>query len=582
MHSESSSSQLNNHISALVIFGNQVPRKGKWWWKQFNTVIASESLQREIVDRGFSFVSLETMLLGGSIPEAAELLSKVAYVKSYDGSRIAKSVIWMGYELWWIHYDELMYKFCVPYTQYKKLLSYLQDFSCVYFFHSPAEELFRHYLDAHGIKYSSLDNSSSKFPPLGILLQVLLSAPFFIWLILRRPKLLVWTSDLFDPPRDHDFRMIYVYQALKQKKVKFVEFIRSHEPAKVILRHAWVRCRPVIYSNAISDFLWRISSWFGLKSIKRPVELSADERFSFNLATHYVKNVRGDIWAIQFTKFLLQAIGVKRAIIPVGNHRTFHYVLACKVAGIPITGILHGAASRSYVVNDFMPEFDGHKSLSVDKYGLWSEGWKEYFLKYSKVYKPEQLYVSGPMRPMQKKEILVPVPENSGKVKVLFMSEQLASPQEILPYLETMLDEESVDLYIKFRSYRDGFEDWLKNFRPDVLERLSVHRIERDSMNEAIEKCDVVVGSHTTGVLEAVLLLRPFVFFDTKKWGDYFELASYDGGTFFAKDPAHLVKRVLESKEVSPQSILNLRERFFGDPYKNGSQWVVEEAIKGL
>ena len=245
---------------------------------------------------------------------------------------------------------------------------------------------------------------------------------------------------------------------------------------------------------------------------------------------------------------------------------------------------MHGVASRSYNVYDFLPAFDGAKMLSVDKYGLWSEWWKGYYVKNSKAYRKEQLYVSGPMRP--------PTPDiphihkdqrPDSSVRVLFVSEQLAVPEEVFPYLELLLKEEDISVYLTFRSYRDGFEVWLKENHPETLETVGKSNILRDGINSAVDKCDVVVGTHSTAVLESLFNLKPFVFFHTKKWGDYFNLKGYSNAfKFYTESTEELIESIGESKNVSKETLKKLQNRFFGDPYKNGSKWVVEQAEQVL
>ena len=102
-------------------------------------------------------------------------------------------------------------------------------------------------------------------------------------------------------------------------------------------------------------------------------------------------------------------------------------------------------------------------------------------------------------------------------------------------------------------------------------------------MHEAVAKCDVVIGCRSNGVIEALLQLKPFVFFQTNKWGDYFELKSFDSPyKFFAENPEELQDLIGRSKDIPDGVLKELQNRFFGDPYQNGSKWVVEEALKSL
>src|SRR3990167_6358373 len=162
-------------------------------------------------------------------------------------------------------------------------------------------------------------------------------------------------------------------------------------------------------------------------------------------------------------KLILKFIGIKAAIILSAGGRNLHEVLACKLLGIRIVGIQHGMSSKDYMVSDFMHQFDGEKKLSVDKYGLWSEWWRQYYLKNSKAYKLEQLFVSGPMRPLEDRGILTQTPAlREDRVKVLFVPGQLAEPEETIRYLCSLLETKDLAIYITFRPYHDSFERWMK------------------------------------------------------------------------------------------------------------------------
>lgn len=555
--------------SVLVVFGQDLPKKKKSWWQQFDEVIGPKELA--------IFTS------PGSIQQAFELINKVSGFTLANGSRLSKLMNLQGYELWWIHYDDIYYKFCLPYTQYRNLLLHLKDFDKIYLYQAPWPYLFQYFLRAHNRQCIIL----SKFRlrnllpmPLGIFIQIILSGLFLPWLKIAKPGLMVWTSDKFDPPRDFDFRYRLIYEELREKKIPFVEFIRSLESWPVVLQHAWRRKRPVFYSAAVIEFINYFTNRFSRYS---PSFSSSDpkERFWFQVSAHYLRNIRGTIWSIRLIKFILQWIGIKAAIIAVGTGRTFHDLLGCKLAGIKTVGIQHGATIRYFCVYDFMPGFDGQKKLSVDKYGLWSEWWKEYYITHSRAYGPEQLYVSGHMRPL-KKEKKEPFPPELKKERprVLLISEQLAVPQDIMPYFSALLEIKEFDFYLKFRPYRDGFEEWLKKHHPDILKRV---KTVRGTMQEAAALADIVVGSHSTAVLEALLQLKPFVLFRTQKWGDYFDIKNFQTQScFFAENPEQLLDCIKNSLNTSKEELRQLQERFFGNPYQDGSKWVVEQAEKYL
>lgn len=579
--------------SALVIFSKKPPKKSKKWWRQFDTLIAPKQLEEIAHEHDLRFTDLNPLISSGSVEEATELTRRLSLLTDSKNQRISKIINYEGYELWWINYDSLMYKYCLPYTQYRNLLEHLGGFSSVHVHEPQFPGLFHHFLVSHNCQYViETKRRFIKKLPLGMFLQVILSIPFLLWAKLRHPRLMVWTSDKFDPPRLHDFRMRFIYEELTQKDINHIEFIRSMEKTKVVLQHALKRRRPVIYSYAIVNLMHFLSNIFGNKdrygvsNLTPSSGANEDQKFWFLVATSYIHNTRGDIWGIHSIKLILKFIGIKGSIIDAAVNRNFHEVLACKLLNIPTVGIQHGASPRNYFISDFMHEFDGEKQLSVDKYGLWSKWWQEYYIKHSKAYRPEQLYVSGHMRPLERENTFSPPFHQSqkkdGVVKVLFVPGQLSDPKEILPYLLPLMEVKNISLHLTFRSYRDDFEEWLKENEPQIIERIGEEKILRGSIHDAISQCDIVVGAQSTAVLEALLQLRPLIFFRTKKWGDYYDLKSFKSPyKFFVENPTELISSIEQNIEASEEILKELQERFFGDPYQNGGKWVVDQ-FKGV
>jgi len=566
----------NKAKSVLVIFGKELPKKSKQWYRQFDKVLYQEETAQ--------------LTRPGSIHEASELVGKLARLETKDGGRLSKLINYKGYELWWMNCDTLYYRFCMPYTQYRDLLFYLKDFDKIYLFEPPYPDLFLHFSKAYRRECFLLKKFQLRrfLPvPFGVLLQVLLSLIFLPLLMIARPGLMIWVGDKFDHPHDYDFRMKFIYEELRKRKIPFVEFIRSLEKWPVVLRHAWKRKRPVFYSAAVVFLIH-----FFVDPFKKNKELiglgefsDPEQRFLFLVASHYLRNIQGTIWSIRAMRFIMRRIGVRVADISAGLGRNFHELLACKLNNIITIGIQHGTPSRYYFVSDFMPGFDGKNTLSVDKYGLWSEWWRDYYAKNSDAYKPAQLFVSGPMRPLVRKEGQPDdMPrQNKGKLRVLYISEEVAAPQEVLPYILTLLEAEDFELCFKFRPYRDEFEVWLKENQPELYEKiLKTAKIFRSTMEEAVDQCDVTVGSYSTAVLEALLQLKPFIYCWTKKWGDCYDIKSSGFNNLFANTPQELIECIKRSREIPGEDLKKLQEQFFGNPYQNGSAWAVDQIEKYL
>lgn len=577
--------------TALVIFGKDFPA-GLLAKEKFDAIVADEKFRKDVESLGGAFIELNTLIDPGSIYEASAFLEELSYLRLLNGSRLSKSFMYKGYELWWIHYTSLFLYFCLPYTQYRRLLERLKSFQNISFYRPPYKSLFLCYLRAHERKIVTLRERGFKSPsllPLGVLLQILITFLSIPILLVRKRRILVFTGDKFEKSKDYDFRMRFIYEELRSKKFPFVEFIRSLESWKTVLSHAITRKRPLIYSEAIT-FIGRFMSVIsgGRLSDRRRFGshvfasvTDPEERFKLFVGTQYLLGVHDDVWAIQIMKWILRGIGVRAALIPAAMDRNFHTVFGCKLNVIPTIGILHGVASRSYNVYDFLPGFDGAKMLSVDKYGLWSEWWKEYYMKNSKAYLPEQLYVSGPMRPLEALKERDDVTKQQSVIpRVLFIAEQTIVPSEVMPYLKTLLEQKNMMLTIKFRPYRDGFEEWLLQNEPDILEQEHV-RIVKEGMQEAIQDADIVVGCHSTGVLEALLQLKTPIFLRSKKWGDYYSMTeSEKTRCFFAENPKELIEKIISARNLPRNLLIELREQYFGDSHKNGSTWAVDQVVE--
>lgn len=580
--------------SVLVIFSGSLPKKNEKWWRQFDTIVAPKQLEK-LIHKDITFVIIDNLIEISNNYEASAFAEELSRLALPDGSRISKSLMYKGYELWWIYYHNLFLYFCLPYTQYKKLLEYIRSFRSVYLYQPPYKSLFTYYLQAYGCEFNIIRKKSIKFfhfLPFGILLQIIVTFISLPLLIVKKHRIMVFIGDKLDKSKDYDFRMKFIYQELRQKNLSFVEFIRSMESWRKVLRHMFIRKRPVIYSEGVI-FIGRLVSFItgGHRRAKQKfghstfvLETDPEKRFKLLIATQHLLSAYDDIWAIRIMKWILRAIGVRATLVTLASERNFHAVLGCKLNTIPVIGILHGAASCHYNVHDFLPGFDGTKMLSADKYGLWSQWWKEYYLKNGKAYRKEQLFVSGPMRPIEisSRKVIEKKEVNTKPIRILFISEQLAVPSEVIPYLEALLRLPCTDflLTFRFRPYIDGFREWLTKHRPDILERDDI-KISEGELQDAIRNSDVVVGSHSTAVLEALFQYKVPILFKTRKWGDNFELRDYSKDSpFFAEDSDELVEKIKKAHTVSNDDINKLRERFFGDPYKNGSKWIVEEIEK--
>lgn len=557
--------------SALVVFG-----KGQTFSRSdYGIVVGPEGSQAD--------VDISTLIGSGSVYVASKLLEELPLLLFNNGNRISKQFTYKGYEAWWIHYNSLFHNACMPFSKYEKLLEYLSSFETVTFVDEPHTILFRDYLEAHGCTVVFKNTSSFRIP-FGILTQIVITLASVIVLTIFNRPLLVFIGDKFEKNKDYDFRMKFVYAELRKNNTKFVEFIRSLESWKVVVQHAIIRKRPVIYSEAVN----LVSKWIetltgGTSAMESKIQALLPNisdpkiRFKTKMATWYLSHLSADIWAIRIMDVIVRMIGIKSGLFTAALERNFHTVLGCKLNNVPTVGILHGVASRYATPYDFMNGYTGEKRMSLDKYGVWSDWWKQYYIENSDTYSESQLVVAGPMRPQEFKNTERHI---DSKTRVLIIGEQTAEPKEVMPYIDHVLGMSGVEITIKFRDFRDGFERWLSLNRKDILSNPKL-KIIRGSMQDAVSEADVVIGCHSTGVLEALLQLRVPIFMRTDRWGDYYNMSqTNERKQLIADNPADLEQKILHAKNISADLLTDLREQYFGDPRQNGSVWAVQTVLK--
>ncbi|NUQ00845.1 MAG: hypothetical protein HUU35_13430, partial [Armatimonadetes bacterium] len=283
----------------------------------------------------------------------------------------------------------------------------------------------------------------------------------------------------------------------------------------------------------------------------------------------FADRLRGARARVGGLRRLLRWTGVRHLVGWEFANRQALLTIAAKCEGIPVSGFMHGAGMRTYMAHEFMPEFQAARPHGPDRFGVWSEWWREYYQRQSKLY--GSVEVSGPMRPAA---VLAKGERGprEGPLRVLWISEPLIHPSEVIDYLDAVRARH--ELVIKIRpANKDRFYSALLELRPDYAQTPAVD----GSIHEAVANADVVVGSHSTAVIEASLQETPFVLVATQQWGDYFEVADGVQPALYVTTPADLLVSI-DAHGTAPDRgrIRQLRERFFGQPGASGTAWLAE------
>lgn len=311
-------------------------------------------------------------------------------------------------------------------------------------------------------------------------------------------------------------------------------------------------------------------------------DLPPEDRFWASVALRGLKNVRGTIWGIRLLRWAVRWSGIKTAWLPAPSSRCLREIITCRMENVPSVGIMHGWSTLAYSPYEFLLGFSGQRPIGPDVFGVWNDRFLNYFLRYSDVFRPEQVEVSGLLRPLapeccpvDRPDIPPPTP-----LRVLWISEPLAVPEQIVHYLEAALSKANWKVLLKTRPMIDDpFSAWLKRKRPDLFKMIDILSC---PIHGAVSQSHVVVGSHSTAVLEALLQFRPVVLLNTPKWRDFFEVlteASSARGISFVCTPEEMVAAIRRSQEVPIKDLRRLRDEYWGDPTLNGGKWVVDRLV---
>jgi hypothetical protein len=239
----------------------------------------------------------------------------------------------------------------------------------------------------------------------------------------------------------------------------------------------------------------------------------------------------------------------------------------------------------SYLGHEFMPEYAG-PPIGTDFFGVWSDWWKEYFLKNAKIYPKGGIEVSGSLKKMAFKNSFEQSSSLStqsyqldiGQTKIInvyIVSENHLPVSELLPYLNQLVKMESTRIAFKIRPFgTDIF--WNALTKHGIYDKTKFTCTNAPTP-DCFLNADVVIGTHSTAILEALWLNKPILVLNTKKWGDYFDLQnSRVGKKVWVNDPSELIEKIrnLEQNQTS-DALKELWINYFSQ--QSGSDWIIEK-----
>jgi hypothetical protein len=535
-----------------------------------NLLITSKfGINLDIDHQNYNKLYIEDYLVISSSSEARGLLEEIfkhnnAFIQEHD---------YKGYKITWSWYNDV-FDLCLKYLEIKKLIEALEVLKF--------EELTLGEISPHYRKVISLYFFNKKIiykektPPFSFIkllinnvFLLLYSTVSILFLSMsKKQHTATYTGDYVYSNTTTDFRYKNLYEKYEENNINYIEFIRETSIIN-FFKNTYKRRRLGIYFKSITFFVNLFTK--RRRYHKHPTDFYESLIYRFHDSNLVLKK------SIFIVEKILKIIRVDKMVLIFFASRNAEIAIAAKSLGIKTIGIMHGSQQKEYDVYEFMEGYKENKKLGCDVYGVWSPYYLEYFKKYSRIMDSNNIYYSGRLRPMRDFNSSTSFEKISkDKIKVLLISEPLVSVNEIIPYLQTLLKHKDIDIAIKVRPMiKDIFyEDLLVKF--PASKNLQTYN---GKIEDAGKNFDVLIGSHSTAVVEASLFWKISVFLNTVKFGDYFEINSLiSGQLLMVNQPEllyeHIVYRV--NNEHSLKTIDLIRKKFFGDN-KDGAQWIIDQ-----
>jgi hypothetical protein len=499
---------------------------------------------------------------------ALDLLRKLNSIRDDSGKRISSLLIEDGFEPWWYGQDRLLRFYLVPLTQLFPLLQSVAGAADVRVENAPPD-LERALRAING--RAGFPSLSGAPPPrakgfLGqgaMLLLSLLSLAAFR--LLRRDTLL-YIIDQVSPGLRADFRFAPLYAELAREGFRCAEYAHTLSPRHA-LGNFFRRRRPVFFLEA-ADFaaslVFRPPAATEVK-LRFDASDSIENRALKALVPTVLEGCTRSAARQRILKRALRFQRVRRAVIFVVNRHIHELVAACLALGIPVLGFQHGVFNKFHA-GLMAYGFSGARPHAFDRYGVWSGLFRERLLRHTELYKPEQVFVAGPVRPPDASPA---GPARAGRIRVLVVSEPLARRREVAPYLQKLLEDPRFELLLKIRPGESG-----KSLEEYSLPADRVRLLQTGTVYEAFAQADAALGTYSTVLYEAVLAGLPIVWMKTTRaYGR--ELAGEQLAEV-AEEPEDCPEAVLRAVALSEAERARRRESLWGREIRDGAAALVQ------
>jgi 3-deoxy-D-manno-octulosonate 8-phosphate phosphatase (KDO 8-P phosphatase) len=522
---------------------------------------------------------------------AEALLEELNTLRDANNLRYSAAVVHQGYEPWWFH-QERAAMVLRAYARFGPLLEQMTTARSVTVFDCPADlaMVISQYPGLEsGVTFARKQRPSFAaslsarvgFATAAILKRTVSTLSVF-GARLRRPKVMVFTSDVVSPGKRYDRRIESIYTALADAKVRYLEIVGAGAGmGGHVARNLLKRRRGAVYRMAAPLWgqLFTKRGSASLPAMTMPTDAPLEQRFLHQVAANLMlPAAAGSVRIIEDFRGVLRWAR-PQSVAFIDDARYVHEVVAaCHLTGIAAIGVQHGihaCFAPSFMARGFAAE----RNHGFDRYLVWSPFFAERISSDSALFDRDQMHIVGEAA-QRAPESADKARERSGDdlLRVLFIVEtydQLQQELDVFPYLRALGDDPRLQITVKLRP---GLAEPPYRSFDASHPRMNVGA---GPIDPFIRDADVVVGSWSSAILDAVYHRKPLVLFTTPQYDDPLRLSD-QGIAVTAKTPDAIVDAVLRAVEVSPARLQEYRDTVWGTTETDTRGIMREEVLRSI
>ncbi len=323
---------------------------------------------------------------------------------------------------------------------------------------------------------NKINNNTSKNNKLkNITYRIFISVVSFfsiLSLLIRRPKVIIYSTDNISPSQANDFRMNHIYDFLNANQISYFEFIHTHKNTSFI-KNFFKRRRAVFYLESLNLFSRKTNNLL--------------EKFRFK-KKQFASNHK--------TLRAITRLSGAKILLTIDDVRHYHaLVLACQDNKIKTIAFQHGHFTK-YHVGWLANEFPSKDIIKTDVFALWSNYWQEELLRLGSSFTKEQLILATP----ETKKPKTVVKETNSKLRVLVPFETECPDDLAKQMMSLLLRQPNTEMVFKCR-----FDTPLNT----QLRKYDISDAQVTVSYNLPEDIDVAVGTYSTLLYELIENLVP-------------------------------------------------------------------------